>query len=102
METMNSRSGRDFGPTAANDESLAIEILSFLSADGSRLLTFLETTGVSVTGLRDRMADRDFRGGLLDYLASDDTLLVDFARSVRRRPEQIAQEIAARRSIPSD
>ena len=102
METMNPRGSRNLRHTAPNDESLAIEILSFLSADEARLLAFLEATGVSVTGLRDRMDDRDFRGGLMDYIASDDTLLVDFARSVRRRPEQVAQEIAARRSVLPD
>ncbi|MCI0598425.1 MAG: DUF3572 domain-containing protein [Beijerinckiaceae bacterium] len=65
--------------TRAAAESLAIEVLTFLAGDPARLGRFLSLSGLEAGHLRAAAADPGFLGSVLDYLASDEPLLLAFA-----------------------
>jgi hypothetical protein len=70
-------------------EALAVEALGFLASDGERIERFLSLSGLDPTRLRAAAAEPGFLAGVLDHLASDETLLVAFAANTGRAPESI-------------
>jgi hypothetical protein len=66
-------------PEAA--ESVALRGLCFVADSPERLGRFLAATGVDPEELRARAADPELLAGLLDYLLSDEALLVGFCES---------------------
>jgi hypothetical protein len=73
----------------------AIEALSWLAGDQNRLERFLAISGLGPQNLRKAAAEPRFLVAILDYLASDETLLVGFARDTARSPEEVAGARAA-------
>jgi hypothetical protein len=65
------------GPEAA--EHLAIQALAFIAAEPERLGGFLAATGIGPADLRSAAHEPHFLAGVLDYLASDEPLLLAFA-----------------------
>jgi len=65
------------GPEAA--EHVAIQALTFIAADPERLGGFLAATGIGPADLRAAARESQFLGGVLDYLAGDEPLLLAFA-----------------------
>jgi hypothetical protein len=66
---------------------VAIQALSFLAEDSTRIGRFVEATGIAPAAIRSAAQDPFFLVGVLDHMASDEALLVAFARSVELRPE---------------
>ena len=60
-------------------EDLVASLLSFLVADSTRFARFLTATGVEADELRAASATDGFPEHLLDYVCSDQRLLVAFA-----------------------
>ena len=58
---------------------LALQGLSFIAEDTDRLGQFLASSGFGPTELRARVGDPAFLGGVLDFLLSDEALVVAFA-----------------------
>ncbi len=58
---------------------LAIHGLSFIAEDTDRLGQFLALSGFGPAELRARADDPAFLGGVLDFLLSDEALVVAFA-----------------------
>ncbi len=85
------------GPTRT-----AIEALSLLAGDQNRLERFLAISGLGPQNLRKTAAEPRFLAAILDYLASDEALLVDFARDTARSPEEVAAARAALGGQPKD
>ena len=77
-------------------ESLAIEALVFLATDESRLAPFLRATGLDPADIRREADSPEFLAGVLDFLMSDDSLLLVFAGHRGLDPNLIA---AARRIL---
>jgi hypothetical protein len=75
----------------------AIEALAWLAADEERLERFLALSGLGPQNLRKAAAEPRFLAAILDYLASNETLLVGFARDSARSPEDVARAYAALR-----
>ncbi len=73
----------------------AIEALAWLAADQTRLERFLALSGLGPENLRRAAAEPRFLAAVLDYLASDEALLIAFARDSARRPEEVARARAA-------
>lgn len=82
------RSRRRFGPQEA--ETLAVQALTFIAADGSRLTRFLALTGLDPGTIRDAAGSPGFLGAVLDHVAGDESLLLDFASAAGIRPETVA------------
>jgi Protein of unknown function (DUF3572) len=92
---MQSRGNRPFaaGSEAAREaaQALAIEVLSFLAADPASLERFMSLSGLDVGDLRRAAAEPGFFAGVLDFLSSDETLLLAFAANAGRDPAAIEQ-----------
>lgn len=69
----------------------AIEALSWLAADESRLERFLAISGLGPKNLRKAATEPQFLTAILDYLASNEALLVDFARDTARAPDEVVR-----------
>ena len=74
---------------------MAIEALAWLAADENRLERFLALSGLGPQNLRKAAADPRFLTAILDYLASNEALLIDFARDSARTPEEVSRAHAA-------
>lgn len=72
-------------------EEIALKGLSFLVAAPARLVGFLEFSGLSPDTIRAAAGSPDFLVGLLDYIVSDEELLLSFAAEVGLKPEAIMQ-----------
>ena len=78
-------------------QSIAILALSYLTRDPDRLDRFTGWTGLAIDDLAQAVANPDMLGGVLDYLLSDEKLLLEFAEDAGIAPEEPAQ---ARHALP--
>ena len=76
---------------------LAAQALIFIAQDPDRTGRFLAISGIDPVDIRDRAQDPAFQGGILDYLLTDEALLVEFARWADVEPSFVAQN---RRHLP--
>ena len=71
-------------------ELLAIRALGFLAQDATRLEPFLSLTGLDPSRLRQAVAEPGFLAGVLDHVAQDEKLLLEFAADCGLNPAQVA------------
>lgn len=90
---MATKSARENPPAAV--ETLAIQALAFLGEDGERLGRFLAVTGIGPGELRKAASEPQFLAGLLEYLTSDEPLLVEFANHAGVDPIEVARAAAS-------
>ncbi len=76
-------------------EKLAIGALAFLASQPETLGRFLQLTGIAPANLRSAAAEPGFLAGVLDYLLTNEALLVDYAHDAGLAPEEIARARAA-------
>src|ERR1700692_5000004 len=74
---------------------LAIAALSFLAGETERLERFLALTGLGPQSLRAAAREPSFLLGVLDHVASDETLLLAFANENGINPEDVGRAVAA-------
>ena len=90
--------GSDVLPTCSDAEDIAIQALGFLAQDLKRTERFLQFTGLSVDNIRSAAKDRAFLQGVLDYLASDQALIQDFAEASGLTPEEVSMSTRSLRT----
>ena len=78
-------------------QSIAILALSYLSRDQDRLDRFTGWTGLDIDDLAQAVANPDMLGGVLDYVLTDEQLLMEFAEDAGIAPEEPAR---ARQALP--
>jgi len=83
-------------------ELMAIRALGFLARDPTRLEPFLSLTGLDPGRLRQAAAEPGFLAGVLDHVAQDEKLLLDFAADCGIDPAQIARARATLSGPPPD
>jgi Protein of unknown function (DUF3572) len=71
-------------------QSLAASALAFLAADPERLDRFLSLTGLGPHNLRDAAEDPAFLGSVLEYMLTDEELLLRFAADSNLEPDTVA------------
>jgi hypothetical protein len=76
-------------------EALAVAALSFLAAEPEHLGAFLAATGIGPQDIRAAARDPHFLGGVLDHFATDESLLLAFARHQDIDPNEIGRARAA-------
>jgi hypothetical protein len=69
---------------------VAIQALTYLAADSSRLGRFLAATGIGPADIRTAAHDPRFLAGVLDHLADDESVMLAFAQETGIPPERIA------------
>jgi hypothetical protein len=62
-------------------ETVALKCLAFIAGTPEALIRFLNASGASATGLRERTTDPGFLSAVLDFVLSDDGLLAEFCRA---------------------
>jgi Protein of unknown function (DUF3572) len=84
--------------TRDSAETVAIQALSFIAEEPERLDRFLALTGIGPDSLRDATREPNFLLGVLDHLAGDDRLLLEFATQKDIAPEVVtaARDLLAR------
>lgn len=82
------------GLTRDEAETIAAEGLAFLAADERRLTRFLSLTGLSPHELRAVLGAPETLRAVIEHISEDESLLLVFAASVSRRPEDIAAALA--------
>ncbi len=97
MQNGGNRSFRDKATqTREAAECLAIDALTFIAADPVQLERFVALSGLSVGDLRAAAAEPGFFSAVLDFMASDETLLLAFAANGAHDPSEVAK---ARQSL---
>lgn len=82
------------GLTRDAAETIAAEGLAFLAADERRLTRFLSLTGLSPPELRAALGAPETLRAVLEHVSEDESLLLVFAASVSRRPEEVTAALA--------
>lgn len=72
-------------------EEIAIGALGFLASDPERLGRFLSVTGLGPENLRAAAGDPAFLISVLDYVASDEALLLAMAANLSMDPAAITE-----------
>jgi hypothetical protein len=72
-------------------EAMAVEALNFLAADATRLVRFLDLSGLEPASIRVAARDAGFLAGVLDYVNGDEALLVAFADANGIDPSAVAK-----------
>lgn len=75
--------------TKASPDELAIAALGFLAADPERLARFLAETGLGPQSLRAAAREPGFLLGVLDHVASDESLMLAFAEENGVDPQDV-------------
>ncbi len=78
-------------------ETLALKALTWLVAQEELLPVFLGASGASAQDLRDRAADPEFLGAVLDFLLMDDAWVIAFCDANDVLYERLAE---ARFALP--
>lgn len=70
---------------------IAIKALAYLASDTDRLGRFLAATGISPEEIRAKAEDLNLLAGILDFLLSDEAMVIEFCQTLDLPPEAPAQ-----------
>ncbi|MEM9122894.1 MAG: DUF3572 domain-containing protein [Pseudomonadota bacterium] len=76
--------------TSSDAETLAIRAFSQVMDDPRLLSAFLAQSGEEPARLSDRLTERGFQIGVLDFLLAEDARLTAFCEAVNVTPHDIA------------
>jgi hypothetical protein len=71
-------------------EALALQVLAFLLSDSKQISRFLALTGIAPQDLREVATSRDLQAAALEYLLSDEGLLLTFCQEAGVDPGTVA------------
>ena len=71
-------------------EALALQGLTFLASDATRLTRFLTLTGIEPSELRGWDGNPGIQAAVLDHLLADESLLLVFAAETGTAPGDVA------------
>ena len=74
---------------------MALQALGWLATQDEAFTSFLGASGLGPSDLRDRAADPETLGAVLDFLLSDEALLIAFCAEAGLPPETPMQARAA-------
>jgi len=83
-------------PTTNDAETLALSALAATLSDERRAARFLELTGLSPDGIRDRLGERSLLAAVLAFLENHEPDLVKVAEAIGSKPDAL---IAARAEL---
>ena len=77
--------------TREEAENVALGAFSLLTSDEERLSRFLAVSGLRPDTIRSAASSPGFFAGILDYVVSDESLLIALAKELNTKPEHIMQ-----------
>ena len=78
-------------------EALAMKVLGWIARSPEDAAPFLSASGVEPRDLRDRVADPEFLGFVLDWLMQDEATLLQFCSETGTDP---TRPVRARAALP--
>lgn len=72
-------------------EAIAVQALAYLAGDEERQARFLALSGLEATDIRVAATQPGFLPGVLDHIASDETLLTAFADELGIPPAEVSK-----------
>ena len=80
-------------PVATSDsaETIALMALSYVAERDTVMKQMVVQTGIAPVTLHRRASDPELLAGVLDFLLSSETLLLDFCEAKKLSPDVIAQ-----------
>ena len=84
-------------PITEHAEVVALNGLRFLASETARFSRFLNLTGVESEHIQELAPQPEFLASVMDYLLSDQALLLEFAESESLHPQTIEK---LRRKLP--
>jgi hypothetical protein len=84
------------GVSAAAAADMALRALAFLASDAARVERFLALTGVDPGDVLRLVGESGFQLAVLDHIAGDEPLLLEFAQIEKMKPEAVGR---ARRAL---
>jgi hypothetical protein len=72
-------------------ENIGLNAFSYITAYEERLERFLAVSGLRPDTIRSAAASPGFFAAILDYVASDEPLLIALAKELNMKPEHIMQ-----------
>ena len=72
-------------------ETIALSALSYITGHEEVLGRFLAMSGLEPGTIRDAAASPGFLAAILDYVASDEPLLIALAKELDAKPERIME-----------
>lgn len=78
-------------------ETLGLQALAHLASEDDHLMAFLNLTGLGLDDLKERANDPQVLGAVLDYLMSNEEVLLTFCAAADLNPELPGM---ARRALP--
>jgi hypothetical protein len=92
-ESLDLRTAKKAFPEPAE---LALRALAYLSRDETRASRFLSLTGLEAADVHKLLADSGFHLAILDHIAGDEALLLEFVAAESLPPEAVGR---ARRAL---
>jgi hypothetical protein len=77
--------------TREEAENVALGAFLFLTSDEERLSRFLAVSGLRSETIRSAASSPGFFAGILDYVVSDEPLLIALAKELNTKPEYIME-----------
>jgi hypothetical protein len=68
---------------------IALSAFAFITSDEERMSRFLAVSGLQPATIRSAASEPGFFAGILDYIASDEPLLLALAKELNAKPEHI-------------
>lgn len=81
----------------ADAELIGLQAVAYIGADDELLMQFLGLSGSDIEDLQARISDPAFLGAALDFILSDDAVVVAFAESLGLPPDA---PMRARHKLP--
>lgn len=75
--------------TPERAEILALEALAWLAGQPDAMERFLASSGLTASDLRQAAGDRGLLASLLDFLLTNEPLLLDFCQNTSTAPQSI-------------
>lgn len=75
--------------TPETAEILALEALGWLAGQPDGIARFLTVSGLEAADLRQAAGDRDLLGSVLDFLLTNEPLLLEFCQDASISPKRI-------------
>ncbi len=70
-------------------ENVAVSAFAFITSDEERMGRFLAVSGLRPDTIRSAASEPGFFAGILDYVASDEPLLIALAKELNTKPEHV-------------
>ena len=78
-------------------ETIALQAITYISSQENYLISMMNQCGLTPQDLKNNLSDSSFLSGVLDFLLSNEEILIQFLQEIECEPEFV---IRARMAFP--